>query len=333
MAFISEQLMRWVQENQKAKLYIMGSKEIQEAFRDLPDHKKKYFPSGSLQHYYAFLSELDVGIAPLKDTAFNRCRSDVKFLEYAVSGVTPVLSDLEPYRNSVAHGETGFLFKDSIELIEILNLLNNNKGILTNISSSARDYVEKNRMQSMHVAERIAFYRNGLNIKDETQKTEKESEELFEKFCTYEGAVRNHQFLTLSNTKFEQNVYAGLALLQDKTKNAAADRYFEEASRLEPNNYLSFLYRASTSPDPVTMLEKAINLEPLSVKANMLLGEEFTRQSKLSEAILAYQRAIGIFPEYDTPLIRAGNLCKIAGDHALADQLFQLTQNYQIMLP
>lgn len=39
----------------------------------------------------------DVGLSPLTDNPFNRCKSDIKFLDYAALGILPVLSDMAAY--------------------------------------------------------------------------------------------------------------------------------------------------------------------------------------------------------------------------------------------
>lgn len=47
----------------------------------------------------------DVGLSPLVDSPFNRCKSDIKFLDYAGLGVLPVLSDMAAYNGDAkAHG-------------------------------------------------------------------------------------------------------------------------------------------------------------------------------------------------------------------------------------
>lgn len=43
-------------------------------------------------------SEFDVGLAPLRDTPFNRSRSNVKLKEYAAAGATWLASPVGPYR-------------------------------------------------------------------------------------------------------------------------------------------------------------------------------------------------------------------------------------------
>lgn len=52
---------------------------------------------------------LDIGICPLKDTPFNRCRSACKAMEYTLSGAVALASDLEPYQNE----PTSVLVKDT----------------------------------------------------------------------------------------------------------------------------------------------------------------------------------------------------------------------------
>lgn len=52
---------------------------------------------------------LHIGLAPLVDNPFNRCKSDIKWQEYAACGAAGVYSDLEPYRDAVRSGTAGLL--------------------------------------------------------------------------------------------------------------------------------------------------------------------------------------------------------------------------------
>ncbi len=42
---------------------------------------------------------LDIGLCPLKETPFNRCRSACKAMEYTLAGALAIASDVEAYRN------------------------------------------------------------------------------------------------------------------------------------------------------------------------------------------------------------------------------------------
>lgn len=51
----------------------------------------------------------DMAIAPLVDNEFTRCKSDIKFLDYALLGIPGVYSNVEAYRRTVEPGKTGLL--------------------------------------------------------------------------------------------------------------------------------------------------------------------------------------------------------------------------------
>jgi processive 1,2-diacylglycerol beta-glucosyltransferase len=51
----------------------------------------------------------DFAISPLEDHEFNRCKSDVKFLDYGALGFPGIFSRTPAYEESVSHLETGYL--------------------------------------------------------------------------------------------------------------------------------------------------------------------------------------------------------------------------------
>ncbi len=63
------------------------------------------------REYADQLKGLDVHLAlvPLEDTPFNRCKSNIKWLEYSAAGIPGIYSDITPYRDSITHGKTGLL--------------------------------------------------------------------------------------------------------------------------------------------------------------------------------------------------------------------------------
>jgi len=50
-----------------------------------------------------------IGLAPLADTAFNRAKSPIKWMEYALCGMAGIFADLPPYRDVVEQERTGLL--------------------------------------------------------------------------------------------------------------------------------------------------------------------------------------------------------------------------------
>jgi len=57
----------------------------------------------------------DIGIAPLADTPFNRCKSAIKTLDYAALGLPVLASDRAVYRGSLADGAAGWLLADDTD--------------------------------------------------------------------------------------------------------------------------------------------------------------------------------------------------------------------------
>ncbi|WP_172820893.1 glycosyltransferase [Cyanobium sp. NIES-981] len=155
---IAPALGRWLQGQPRARLEIMGDPALAAFFADVPRQQFRFHRAGPLPHYLAWLGSLDIGLAPLLTTEFNRCRSDVKFLEYAAAGVTPVLQRLDPYAG-VCDGVTGFLFSDQEQLLSIMDQLIADPALRRQVADSAYKQVARQRRGDDHAARRIAFYR------------------------------------------------------------------------------------------------------------------------------------------------------------------------------
>jgi GT2 family glycosyltransferase/glycosyltransferase involved in cell wall biosynthesis len=75
------------------------------------------FVTGSYPGFVNWITQQhwDIGIAPLADTAFNRCKSAIKTLDYAALGLPVLASDREAYRGSLADGPGGWLLADDAD--------------------------------------------------------------------------------------------------------------------------------------------------------------------------------------------------------------------------
>jgi len=89
---------------------------------DLPDWAlRPAVPPGTTATYPGFVNWItqqegwDIGLAPLADTAFNRCKSAIKTLDYAALGLAVVASDVAAYRGSLADGPGGMLLPNRPE--------------------------------------------------------------------------------------------------------------------------------------------------------------------------------------------------------------------------
>jgi tetratricopeptide (TPR) repeat protein len=158
LAWIAPAITGFCRSHPEVHFSYMGNRKGLELFSAIPDPQFLITPGGTLEDYYGFLSTLDVGLAPLLDTPYNRCRSDVKFLEYGAAGAAPVLADLPPYRK---HGECGraLLFSNKRELLELLSRLLADPLLRHEAADRAYRYVGSERVEERHGDRRLQFYK------------------------------------------------------------------------------------------------------------------------------------------------------------------------------
>jgi glycosyltransferase involved in cell wall biosynthesis len=81
----------------QARFRVLGRAELVQPLLRLTE-PPELMPWTTIEHYPIELAKLDVGIAPLANTVFNRAKSWLKPLEMAAVGVPVVMSDVGEYR-------------------------------------------------------------------------------------------------------------------------------------------------------------------------------------------------------------------------------------------
>ena len=131
----------------------ISSPEILGALKDVtvrqlnPDPREIEYPLFMLW----FTSQLnwDIAIAPLRDTSFNRGKSDLKFLDYSAIGAAGIYSQVKVYENTVRHEETGWLAENTTDAwIRALNELGTRPDTRKYLAENATRYLFENRMVS-----------------------------------------------------------------------------------------------------------------------------------------------------------------------------------------
>ncbi|MSR32981.1 MAG: hypothetical protein EXR99_15925 [Gemmataceae bacterium] len=150
-------LERWLGRRPDARLAIMTN-DLAKSFFHLNQEKLQFRNFSSLEDYLGFLASLDVGLAPLLPTDYNRGRSDVKFLEYSSRGVPGIYQKLEPYREVVREGENGFFCHDPESLLNKLEMLYQDKALRERVRSCAHYQVKRDRLLENHIGERLDWY-------------------------------------------------------------------------------------------------------------------------------------------------------------------------------
>ena len=87
---------------------------------------------------------LDVGIAPLRDTEFNKNKSAIKFYEYSIAKY-PFVGSETIYGYEVKDGENGFIARDNNEWYEKIKRLITDKHVSRRFIDNAYKYVKENK--------------------------------------------------------------------------------------------------------------------------------------------------------------------------------------------
>ncbi|HEX4474756.1 MAG TPA: methyltransferase domain-containing protein, partial [Polyangiaceae bacterium] len=283
-------------------LQLMCSDRIWKLFDALPSDRKRRTPIGSIDDYYAFVSQLDIGIAPNRDKGFNRARSDVKFLEYAGFGAVPVVQRLTPYLDSVEHGENGFFFDDPAELFALLSRLVADPVERQRVRRQAHDYVLRERIQATHAPDRLRFYRELSSEGAEAPTSE--PERLFGELTRLDGAERSGHHVLLAHTRFEALLHDGLVAVQENIDRDRGAALLREAAKLEPTHSLPELVLGVQLQSEAD-LRAAVTKNPRSVQALLALGSHFLERGQFMPALERFLAAAEIAPGYEMPFALA----------------------------
>lgn len=320
IAEVAPALIAFAKRQPRVRLCLMGSDRIWSLFDELPAERKERTPVGSLEQYYAFVSTLDVGIAPLRDRGFNRARSDVKFLEYAAHGAVAVVERLVPYLATVKDRQTGLFFDSTASLIEALELLLKDEALRHRLRERAHAYVVSERLQAEHARGRLSFYEGLLP----QRATDSRPAEFFAELAALEGAEPSGRHVTLGHTRYESQLHDGLVLLQGKDRERGA-RLLREAAELEPSSELPQLF-LGVGLDSETELRAAIAKRPRSVSVGLALSEHYLRQGQHLPALRTSLSTAEVAPGYELPYIHAAAAARALGATKEADDFERLAQ-------
>lgn len=118
------------------------------------------FPYGLAPYevYAGALHRSDIALLPLRDTIFNRAKSDLKFIESAGNGAV-VLASPTVYAKTLRNGETGFLYTDAKSFRQRLELLIDNPKLRRKVAEAAYEYVKENRLLAQQIEERMEAWK------------------------------------------------------------------------------------------------------------------------------------------------------------------------------
>ena len=121
------------------------------------------------EDYTAALHASDIALLPLRDTEFNRAKSDLKFIESAGYGAVALASPTV-YAATVRDGETGLIYHSTQEFAEKLDLLIERADLRRALAENAYRYVAEHRLLDQHIDDYIAAYREMFARREELER-------------------------------------------------------------------------------------------------------------------------------------------------------------------
>ena len=131
-------------------------------FDELETNEKSFTPLCGYDEYRKLLLAADIALLPLKDTEFNRMKSDLKFIEAAAHG-TVALAGATIYAETMVDGETGMIFRNPEEFEAHLMRLIVEPETRAVLAGAAYDWVKENRLLSQHFLGRQKWYEHLLD--------------------------------------------------------------------------------------------------------------------------------------------------------------------------
>ncbi|MEA2695834.1 MAG: hypothetical protein QOI66_105 [Myxococcales bacterium] len=320
--------------HETVSLAIMGDPSFRELFAWLPAGRFSFTPGGSIDAYYEFLGRLDVGLAPLLPTPFNRCRSDVKFLEYAAHDVLALCSDLEPYRQTIQPGVNGWLFGDLASLEKALDWSVAHPVERRRMTETARQLVAEQRREQTHAAARLEFCQSVASAAGlPALGAGAGPRAIPDGGWTFEGS----HYLAAGDGDTERLLYDGLRQQQSGHADEAR-RLFAEATRAEPRFYLPWLFLGGAESEPaqaLPALRRALQLNPRSCNAAFLIGVQQQAAGALAEATQAFLHCRDLAPTFGAAQMRLGEMAEATGRLAEACAFYEdaASQNSSFALP
>ena len=121
------------------------------------------------ERYTAALHDADIALLPLRDTEFNRAKSDLKFIEAAGHGAVALASPTV-YAETMRDGETGLIFRSPEEFAEKLDLLIERADLRRTLAEHAYRYVAEHRLLEYHLDNYISAYQEMLARREEFER-------------------------------------------------------------------------------------------------------------------------------------------------------------------
>jgi tetratricopeptide (TPR) repeat protein len=320
---------------------VMGDPTVRPLLAALPTDRVSFFSWGTLRDYYRFLEGIDIGLAPLSTSPYDRCRSDIRFVEYAAHGVLAICAEIDPFRDVVRPGQTGYLYRDVSELETVLERALAEGEVRAAIPARAARYVASERLEKAHAPSRLGFYlataaQAGMTLsRNDGPRPPFPLPALVDEQAA-PLTFPDSRYVALGQGEVDRLLAEGVAHKEAGATDEAR-RCFVAAGRLAPGSHLPPLWLGTVEAPAAAIeaLTRAEAIHPLSCQAPYLRGLRLLDQGDEAGAVAAFDRARRIAPAFGAPQERMGELCEAAGRLEEAALLYEeaALQNASLALP
>jgi glycosyltransferase involved in cell wall biosynthesis len=167
-------LLELLEKYKTVKLKFVGELSLDDEFNKYKDQIicEKFTDWRNLPN---IIASLDINIAPLEDTLFNRAKSENKWTEASLVKTVTIASDVGAFHDTIKNGIDGFLCKDLNSWRETLEKLINDKNLCNKVANNAYKRVKEEYITtytghplkeyiSTHMSKNIAFVLPNTNI-------------------------------------------------------------------------------------------------------------------------------------------------------------------------
>jgi len=147
------------------EVQVVGVVRSEETKMELQELPVRYIsPQAEEQEYPLFMLwftghvHWDIAISPLRDTPFNRTKSDIKYLDYAAIGAAGIFSQSPAYSSTIHHKENGWIAENTTEAWEeALETLILDNSLRMKLARNASRYLYSERILSQRAPEWVSM--------------------------------------------------------------------------------------------------------------------------------------------------------------------------------
>jgi glycosyltransferase involved in cell wall biosynthesis len=170
LRMIALPLARFLWENPAVRCTFLGPFQLPCPLRGLPNVEiQERLP---IAEFYPSVAKYDLCLVPLEDSAFNDCKSAIKFIECGVVSVPVVASPRREFRDLVVHNETGFLVPDEPDAwYQQLVALQRDPGLLQSVAARAHEAVLSNHTVASRGTVLADYFKSLLSARSQRRAT------------------------------------------------------------------------------------------------------------------------------------------------------------------